>query len=70
MFGPEIIGVSLAAPCPMRFERKVGGERFVHEVSLEPASAYVLAGPARSAWRHSIPAVPALRDSVTFRTLN
>lgn len=32
-------------------------------------SAYVLAGPARTVWEHSIPAVGMLRYSITFRTL-
>jgi alkylated DNA repair dioxygenase AlkB len=41
----------------------------VAEVSLEPRTAYVLAGAARFAWQHSIPATKALRYSITFRTL-
>jgi alkylated DNA repair dioxygenase AlkB len=35
----------------------------------EPRSAYLLSGPARSEWEHSIPAVDALRYSITFRNL-
>jgi len=34
-----------------------------------PRSAYLLSGPARSVWEHSIPPVSALRYSITFRTL-
>ncbi|MDB4893394.1 MAG: alkB, partial [Gemmatimonadetes bacterium] len=30
---------------------------------------YVLDGPARSEWEHSIPGVDALRYSITFRNL-
>jgi alkylated DNA repair dioxygenase AlkB len=41
----------------------------VHEQALAPRSGYVLAGPARNQWQHSIPAVPAERYSLTFRTL-
>jgi DNA oxidative demethylase len=69
VFGPVIVGVSLLSGCVMRFQRRVGGERRVHEAALAPRSVYVLRGSARSAWQHSIPAVPALRYSVTFRTL-
>jgi alkylated DNA repair dioxygenase AlkB len=47
----------------------VGGTRRVHKLELARRSAYVLAGKARSAWQHSIPATPGLRYSVTFRTL-
>ena len=69
MFGAAIVGVSLGALCRMRFQRTVDGERRVFALELEPRSAYVLAGLARSAWQHSIPATKALRYSVTFRTL-
>jgi alkylated DNA repair dioxygenase AlkB len=69
MFGPEVIGVSLGSACPMRFERRLKDVRYVYELELARRSVYVLAGKARSAWRHSIPAAPALRYSVTFRTL-
>jgi alkylated DNA repair dioxygenase AlkB len=53
----------------MRFQRGTGTARRVYEQPLAPRSAYVLAGSARSAWQHSIPAVPDLRYSITFRTL-
>ena len=39
------------------------------EVALEPRSAYVLTGPARTQWEHSIPPVKETRYSITFRTL-
>ena len=69
MFGAKVIGVSLLSPCRMRFQRKVGDVRRVYELELAPRSGYVLGGPARSAWQHSIPAVKELRYSITFRTL-
>jgi alkylated DNA repair dioxygenase AlkB len=69
MFGPKVVGVSLAAACRMRFQRGKGDARQVVEVTLEPRSAYVLAGAARSAWQHSIPPTKTLRYSITFRTL-
>jgi DNA oxidative demethylase len=69
MFGAKVVGVSFAAACRMRFQRGKGDARQVAEVTLEPRSAYVLAGAARFAWQHSIPATKALRYSITFRTL-
>ena len=69
MFGAQVIGVSLLSSCRMRFQRGKGDERKVFEVELEPRSAYILGGAARSAWQHSIPATKSLRYSITFRTL-
>jgi alkylated DNA repair protein (DNA oxidative demethylase) len=72
MFGPTVIGVSLAAPCRMRFRRGEHSPSGVVErasIILEPRSGYVLTGPARSDWQHSIPAVDALRYSITFRSV-
>jgi alkylated DNA repair protein (DNA oxidative demethylase) len=68
-FGPKVVGVSLLSGCRMRFQRRTGGRREVFAIELEPRSAYVLGGSARSAWQHSIPAAKALRYSITFRTL-
>ena len=68
-FGAKIVGVSLASACRMRFQRGAAEERRVWELELEPRSAYVLAGAARSAWQHSIPPTKELRYSITFRTL-
>ena len=69
MFGSRIAGVSLLAPCRMRFQRTVGGVRSTAALELAPRSAYMLAGKARWSWQHSIPATKALRYSITFRTL-
>jgi alkylated DNA repair dioxygenase AlkB len=48
-----------------------GGRRrtATHEVTLERRSAYVIAGEARNAYEHHIPAVTTLRYSITFRTV-
>jgi DNA oxidative demethylase len=64
-----VVGVSLLSACRFRFRR--GPERGSARVTLtlEPGSAYVLSGPARSEWQHSIPEVAELRYSITFRTL-
>ena len=63
-----IIGISLGSSCRMRFKPYKGEGKIVSMV-LEPRSAYVMRGPARSEFQHSIPAVEALRYSITFRTL-
>jgi alkylated DNA repair dioxygenase AlkB len=65
----EIIGISLLSPCPFRLRRRKGNAWQRATVRLEPRSAYVLAGPARTEWEHSIPAVAELRYSITFRTI-
>jgi len=69
MFGPVVVGVSLLGACRMRFQRRTGTSRETYSLPLEPRSAYLLSGAARSEWQHSIPAVHSLRYSVTYRTL-
>jgi alkylated DNA repair dioxygenase AlkB len=66
-FGPKVAGVSLRSACRMRFQRGTGAKREMFALELEPRSAYVLGGAARSSWQHSIPAAKALRYSLTFR---
>ena len=68
-FGAKVVGVSFLSECTMRFQRRTEAVRHTFALELAPRSAYVLAGAARWAWQHSIPATPALRYSVTFRTL-
>jgi DNA oxidative demethylase len=65
----EVIGISLASACRMRFQRGKGDERRTLDLALEPRSAYVLAASVRWQWQHSIPATKDLRYSITFRTL-
>ena len=63
----EIVGVSFLAPCAFRLRRKTdtGYDRVT--VTAAARSAYLLSGPARSEWEHSIPPVDQLRYSITFR---
>jgi alkylated DNA repair dioxygenase AlkB len=68
VFG-DVVGLSLLAPARFRFRRKAGARWERRSLDLAPRSAYRLTGPARSEWEHSIPALDALRYSVTFRTL-
>jgi DNA oxidative demethylase len=68
MFG-DVVGVSLGSSCLLRFQRGQGNQRRVFEQVLERRSGYLLTGPSRTAWQHSIPAVGDVRYSITFRTL-
>jgi alkylated DNA repair dioxygenase AlkB len=66
----KVAGLSLLAPARFRFRRQTlasGWER--RAVLLEPRSAYLLEEETRHLWQHSIPALAALRYSITFRTL-
>ncbi len=65
----DVVGLSLATPCTMRFRRRRGAGWDRAAVVLEPRSGYVLHGPVRHEWEHSIPAVEQPRYSITFRTL-
>jgi alkylated DNA repair dioxygenase AlkB len=67
VFG-DVIGVSFASACRFRFRQKRGSGWERAAVTLEPRSAYLLRGPVRSEWEHSIPPAEELRYSVTFRT--
>jgi alkylated DNA repair dioxygenase AlkB len=66
----DVIGVSLLSACRFRLRRKAGSKWERASLTLEPRSAYLLRGPSRSEWEHSIPAVDTLRYSITFRTLS
>lgn len=68
VFG-EVIGISLLAPCVFRLRRAVNDTWERVNIVAEPRSAYLLSGPSRTEWEHSIPPVDALRYSVTFRNL-
>lgn len=68
VFG-DVIGISLLSPCTFRLRRKVGERWERASVIAEPRSAYLLRGPSRTEWEHSIPAVASLRYSITFRNL-
>jgi alkylated DNA repair dioxygenase AlkB len=68
VFG-DVIGVSFASACRFRFRRKRGSGWERAAVTLEPRSVYLLRGPVRSEWEHSIPPAEERRYSVTFRTV-
>jgi alkylated DNA repair dioxygenase AlkB len=64
----NVVAFSFTNPCRLRFRRngETGWERAA--LTIAPRSAYLLRGEAREQWEHSIPAVDALRYSVTLRT--
>jgi alkylated DNA repair dioxygenase AlkB len=65
----DVIGISLSSACTFRLRRKhdAGWERA--SLRVEPRSVYLMRGPSRWEWEHSIPAVEGLRYSITFRSL-
>jgi len=68
VFG-DVIGISLLSPAPLRFRRRAGSKWQRFTLPAEPRSIYLLRGPARGEWEHSLAPVAALRYSITFRTL-
>ena len=78
VFTDTIVALSLGSTCVMEFTNAESGGK--EQLLLEPMSALVVAGEARSLWQHSIPAraadpwmggeLPrARRVSLTFRRM-
>jgi alkylated DNA repair dioxygenase AlkB len=67
-----VVGISLLGSARMRLRRYPHvagrGDRSI-AVDLAPRSIYSLVGEARWGWQHSISPTPALRYSITFRSL-
>src|ERR1051325_6430377 len=74
VFG-QVVGVSLLAPCVLRFRRKLNERQTPRRmwervnVFAQSRSAYLMSGPSRLEWEHSIAGVDELRYSITFRGL-
>jgi alkylated DNA repair dioxygenase AlkB len=68
VFG-DVVGISLLSPCTFRFRRKAGAKWQRRSITTQPRSAYLLQGPSRDEWEHSIPAVSETRYSITLRSL-
>ena len=64
----DVVGVSFLSPCRFRFRLKEAGGWRRAAFTAEPRSAYLLRGPARRVWEHSIPPLETLRYSITFRS--
>jgi alkylated DNA repair dioxygenase AlkB len=65
----DVAGVSLLAACDFRLRRKTDSGWDRQTIRVEPRSAYLLTGPVRTDWEHSVPPVAEHRFSITFRTL-
>jgi alkylated DNA repair dioxygenase AlkB len=65
----EVVGISLLSRCVLRLRRRRGQGWERANLPAAPRSAYLLKGPARSEWEHSIAPMQELRYSVTFRRL-
>jgi alkylated DNA repair dioxygenase AlkB len=64
----DIVAISFLAPCALRLRRRIGDAWERRSTLVEPRSAYLLRGPVRTDWQHSIAPMDALRYSVTLRT--
>lgn len=67
----DVVGVSLLSEAVMRFRPYPPREpkrRDIVKLTVERRSIYLMRGPARWDWQHSVAATPALRYSITFRT--
>lgn len=72
-----VAGVSLLSECRMKFRPYVPASEqprttrrtATHTITLGRRSVYLMAGASRSRYEHHIPAVDALRYSITFRTV-
>ena len=70
----SVVGVSLKAPCRMRFRRcehacSRSGRGEILSIELQPRSVYRMSGASRESWQHSIPPVKDLRYAIMMRTL-
>lgn len=65
----KVVGLSFVSSAVLRFRRRRGEGWERAALELIPGSAYLLDGPARRHWQHSIAPGERLRWSVTFRSL-
>jgi alkylated DNA repair dioxygenase AlkB len=67
-----IIGVSLLSDCIFRlrpYDKSKRGRKNIVSMPVKRRSLYMMAGPARTEWEHSISPVKEKRFSITLRTL-
>ncbi|WP_240788551.1 alpha-ketoglutarate-dependent dioxygenase AlkB [Ramlibacter henchirensis] len=67
----DVVGISLLNDAVMRFRPyppKDPKRADVMKLTIEPRSIYLLRGPARWEWQHSVSPTKSLRYSITFRT--
>lgn len=65
-----VVGISLGSLAVLRFRKRRPGGFDRANVEVEPRSAYLLSGPARHEWEHSIAPGETLRFSITFRSFS
>ena len=65
----RVFGLLLGSACRFRFRRRSGDKWQRFTLHAQPRSLYMMSGPSRLIWEHSIPAVQAPRYSITFRTM-
>lgn len=67
-----IAGISLLSGCTFKLrphEKSKQSRSATISLPVEPRSLYIMQGPSRSDWQHSISPVKAVRYSVTLRTM-
>lgn len=67
-----IAGISLLSDCIFKLrpqEKSLQNRASVRSFPVKRRSLYIMDGPARSEWQHSIAPVKAVRYSITLRTL-
>jgi alkylated DNA repair dioxygenase AlkB len=67
-----IAGVSLGSGCTFRLrphDKVLQGKNSIISLPVQARSLYVMQGPSRSEWQHSIAPVNEVRYSITLRTL-
>jgi alkylated DNA repair dioxygenase AlkB len=65
-----VVGISLGSTAVLRFRQRTATGFLRAKLQVEPRSAYLLSGPARHDWEHSIAPSEQQRFSITFRTLS
>jgi alkylated DNA repair dioxygenase AlkB len=68
-----IAGISLASDCTFKLrphDKSKQGRGSVISLPVRRRSLYLMQGPARSEWQHSITPVREIRYSITLRTLS
>lgn len=68
----DVFGISFGGPAVLRFRPyppASASRADVVKLAVAPRSIYLMRGPSRWAWQHSVAPVDALRWSITFRTL-
>ena len=65
----DVLGISLSSACTFRMRKKRDGGWDRASINVDRRSIYLMRGVSRWDWEHSIPAVDALRYSITFRSM-